>query len=113
MLLLQNRTTTSQPFLCRFPGRLDDDGSHDRQQQASGKRQGTKSREIVHPTLRARLWGFVGVDGGQALGQGLRGGRFEFDVSARPGERSLKKGEKTAAVRVQTGDRVCGGAAGE
>ena len=36
------------PFLCGSPGRLADDGSDERQQQASGKRPGTKSREVVH-----------------------------------------------------------------
>jgi len=51
-------------------------GSHALQQSASQKRQGTKSREVVHPTLRARLWGLGGVDGGQARGQGLYWGRF-------------------------------------
>jgi hypothetical protein len=60
---------TSLLLLCRFPGRLSDDDSCGHQQQASGKRQGTKSREVVHPTLRARLWGISRVGGGPERGQ--------------------------------------------
>jgi hypothetical protein len=45
-------------------------GSHALQQAASQKRQGTKSRAVAHPTLRARLWGFSGVDGGEGRGAG-------------------------------------------
>ena len=41
-------STVEGPVMCRFPGRLSDDDSRGHQQQASGKRQGTKSREVVH-----------------------------------------------------------------
>src|SRR5262249_29632729 len=41
--------------LSRVLGRLHDDAIHAQQQEASKKRQGTKSREVGHPTLRRRL----------------------------------------------------------
>jgi hypothetical protein len=39
-------------------GRLHDDPIPACEQQASGKRQGTKSREVGHRTVQVRLWGF-------------------------------------------------------
>src|SRR5262245_23771316 len=41
--------------LSRFLGRLHDDAIHAQQQEASKKRQGTKSREVGHPTVRRRF----------------------------------------------------------
>jgi hypothetical protein len=41
----------------RFLGRLHDDPIHAHQQEASEKRQGTKSRAVEHPTVQERLWG--------------------------------------------------------
>jgi len=38
-------------FLLRFLGRLDENAIHARRQEASEKRQGTKSREVWHPTV--------------------------------------------------------------
>jgi hypothetical protein len=50
-------------------GRLDDDSSPERQRQASEKRQGTKSRDVGHPTLQQLLWGIRRVDADRERGE--------------------------------------------
>src|SRR5262249_3462651 len=64
----------SRPLLLRFLGRLDEDANHARQQEASEKRQGTKSREVWHPTVQERLWGIRHVDCGVDRGREALGG---------------------------------------
>src|SRR5262249_21796863 len=60
---------------------------HARQQKASEKRQGTKSREVWHPTVQERLWGIRQVDCGVD-----RGGAFEEVLRDRrtPGKTSRR-----------------------
>jgi hypothetical protein len=55
--------------IVQVSGRLDDDSSPKRQRQASGKRQGTKSRDVGHPTLQQLLWGIRRVDAGRERGE--------------------------------------------
>ena len=66
--------TRSGPVLLRFLGRLHEEAIHARQQEASEKRQGTKSREVWHPTVQERLWGIRHVDCGVDLGREALGG---------------------------------------
>jgi hypothetical protein len=84
--------------LLRFLGRLHEDAIHARQQEASEKRQGTKSREVWHPTVQERLWGIRHVDCGVDWGREALGGRYWGDGSAKPGESSWKEAKDTAAV---------------
>src|SRR5215831_18221355 len=70
---------------------------HARQQKASEKRQGTKSREVWHPTVQERLWGIRHVDcgvdrGREALGAILGGG------GAKAGESRWEEGERKGGV---------------
>src|SRR5262245_62399618 len=71
---------------------------HARQQKASEKRQGTKSREVWHPTVQERLWGIRHVDCGVDRGREALEGRYWGDGSAKPGESSWKEAKNTAAV---------------
>src|SRR5215470_15882283 len=90
---------TACPFLLRFLGRLDENAIHARRQEASEKRQGTKSREVWHPTVQERLWGIRHVDCGVDRGREALGGRYWGDGSAKPGESSWKEAKSAAAVR--------------
>ena len=65
--------TRSGPVLLRFLGRLHEEAIHARQQEASEKRQGTKSREVWHPTVQERLWGLRHVNYGIDRGRGAVG----------------------------------------
>src|SRR5215831_14731454 len=85
-------------FLLRFLGRLDENAIHAWRQEASEKRQGTKSREVWHPTVQERLWGIRRVDCGVDRGREALGRRYWGDGSAKPGESSWKEGKSTAAV---------------
>src|SRR5262250_1668115 len=96
----------------RFLGRLHEDAIHARRQEASEKRQGTKSREVWHPTVQERLWGIRRVDCGVDRGREALGGRYWGDGSAKPGESSWKEAKSTAAVGVGRHDRVSGAVAG-
>src|SRR5215470_19689637 len=95
----------------RFLGRLDENAIHARRQEASEKRQGTKSREVWHPTVQERLWGIRHVDCGADRGREALGGRYWGDRSAKPGESSWKEAKSTAAVGVGRDDRVSGAVA--
>src|SRR5215471_10505633 len=79
--------------LLRFLGRLDENAIHARRQEASEKRQGTKSREVWHPTVQERLWGIRHVDCGADRGREALGailGRWECEA----GREQLEGGEK-------------------
>src|SRR5215467_13657676 len=80
-------------FLLRFLGRLDENAIHARRQEASEKRQGTKSREVWHPTVQERLWGIRHVDCGADRGREALGailGRWECEA----GREQLEGGQK-------------------
>jgi len=81
--------------------------------QASEKRQGTKSREVGHPRLQQRLWGFSCADGGADRGQGcVRGDLGVMGVGSK-GSAPRRKAKRLADVWVETSDRVGGAVAGE
>ena len=81
--------------------------------QASEKRQGTKSREVGHPRLQQRLWGFSCADGGAVRGQGcVRGDLGVMGVGSK-GSAPRRKAKRLADVWVETSDRVGGSVAGE
>jgi hypothetical protein len=81
-------------IVLRFLGRLDEDVIHARQQEASEKRQGTKSREVWHPTVQERLWGIRHVDCGVDLGRETLGGAISGRWECEAGRDQLEEGGK-------------------
>jgi len=98
--------------LLRFLGRLHDDAIHAQQQEASEKRQGTKSREVGYRRCR-NDYGDLAMSMGVQIGdEKLWDGRYRGDGRARQGESTWKKAKSTAAGWVRTGNRIRGAVAG-